>query len=295
MAKLNRDSRYSQYICANKRYLCAMKDIIEVLHERVEKSTRARRPAYYFQMVYVLAGKGSFRSNATQLAYEPKNLLLTTPRDLYFFDVNEPSEFLIIRFDKKYIKDYWSGSIKQIECLLYHATELSGCVMRSETDAVLVRGISEQLLFALVHPDLYNKDLLSHFVNALIVIAARNIYKVKPAQLKEYSDDRIVAIIDYIQEHIFVPEKLNTPIIARKFDMSLNYFGKYFKHQCGETFQHFVSQYKLRLIETRLRFSDARINEIAREFGFTDESHLNKFFKKQKGVSLSGFRRDLRG
>ncbi|WP_417940447.1 helix-turn-helix domain-containing protein [Flavobacterium sp. RS13.1] len=33
---------------------------------------------------------------------------------------------------------------------------------------------------------------------------------------------------------------------------------------------------------------------IAYEFGFTDESHFNKFFRKQKGYSPSEFRKTIR-
>ncbi|WP_255373630.1 AraC family transcriptional regulator [Chitinophaga sp. CF118] len=43
-----------------------------------------------------------------------------------------------------------------------------------------------------------------------------------------------------------------------------------------------------------MKFSDKRINEISGEFGFTDISHLNKFFKKQKGNSLKAYRESVR-
>ncbi|WP_260607432.1 helix-turn-helix domain-containing protein [Chitinophaga polysaccharea] len=75
--------------------------------------------------------------------------------------------------------------------------------------------------------------------------------------------------------------------------MSETYLGVYFKKQCGETIQQFISGYKIRLIEWRLKFSDLRINELADEFGFADGSHLNKFFKKQKGISLTAYRQAL--
>jgi AraC-like DNA-binding protein len=79
--------------------------------------------------------------------------------------------------------------------------------------------------------------------------------------------------------------------ISELFGLSETYLGSYFKSQCGETLQQFTSKYKMRLIKFRLKFSDKRINEIAQEFGFSDESHLNKFFKKQQGISLTGYRK----
>lgn len=51
--------------------------------------------------------------------------------------------------------------------------------------------------------------------------------------------------------------------------------------------------YKLRLVETRLQHSNLRLNEIAYELGFTDESHLTKSFKKYKGMSPSSYRKSV--
>lgn len=58
--------------------------------------------------------------------------------------------------------------------------------------------------------------------------------------------------------------------------------GRVFKKQTGETLQQYISNYKLRLIETRLLHSDMRISEIAYELNFADESHLNKPLKSTK-------------
>jgi AraC-like DNA-binding protein len=130
-----------------------------------------------------------------------------------------------------------------------------------------------------------------HFVNALIVIAARNLSTIRPPGLKANAEKRVLEIVDYLQANIFFPEKLKASVVAKQFGISDTYLGSYFKSQCGETVQHFIAHYKLRLIEHRLKFSDKRINEIAVEFGFSDESHLNKFFKKHRKLSLTAFRK----
>jgi AraC-like DNA-binding protein len=93
-----------------------------------------------------------------------------------------------------------------------------------------------------------------------------------------------------IQEHIRYPERLTIAVIAERFDLSPTYLGSYFRKQCNESLQQYISSYRIRLIEHRLRFSDKRVHEIADEFGFADESHVNKFFKRHQGMSLKQYR-----
>ncbi|MGO4294353.1 helix-turn-helix domain-containing protein [Chitinophaga sp. RAB17] len=264
---------------------------VEVIYKKVDECPLTDWQLTFFQLVYIISGTGALRINGNRRPYEPENLLLLTPNDYYSFDISSTTEFLLIRFSSSYVKEYKWQSIDHIECLLHYATHLSGCILRCQCDAVLVKAIVESLRSGIDHKDIYDEDLTRHFVNALIVIAARNISKIRPANLRENVDKRILDIIDYIQFHIFEPQKLKASAIAEVFGLSDTYLGSYFKNQCGETIQEFISNYKLRLIEHRLKFSDRRINEIASEFGFADESHLNKFFKKRRNISLTAYRK----
>lgn len=264
---------------------------LEVLYRKVDDCPLKDLQLTFFQMAYIISGNGFLSINGHRIAYQTGNLMLLTPNDYYNFDIEETTEFLLIRFTSDYVKKYRWKNISEIECLLYYSTHLTGCILRNVSDYPLVRSIIQSLLQGIHHSDLYEEDLQMHFVNALIVIAARNIAKIKPANLKVNADKRIQDIINYIQTNIFSPQKLKASVIAETFDISDNYLGSYFKNQCGETIQHFIANYKIRLIEHRLKFSDRRINEIADEFGFADESHLNKFFKKHKNLSLTQYRK----
>ncbi|MGX5819664.1 helix-turn-helix domain-containing protein [Chitinophaga lutea] len=266
---------------------------LEVIYKKIDYCPLKDLQLTFFQMVYVIAGHGYLNINGHRITYKTGNLMLLTPNDYYNFEMEETTEFLLIRFTSDYVNRYQWKNICEIECLLYYSTHLTGCILRNEPDYPLVRSIIQALLHGIHQDDLYEEDLRMHYVNALIVIAARNIAKIKPAHLKVNADKRILDIINYIQSNICSPEKLKAPVIAAAFGISDSYLGSYFKNQCGETIQHFIAQYKLRLIEHRLQFSDRRIHEIADEFGFTDESHLNKFFKKHRNVSLSQYRKDV--
>lgn len=269
----------------------SMHKSLEVIYRKVDECPCKDWQLTFFQLVYIISGSGKLNINGNRMPYAAGNLMLLTPNDFQSFDVAVTTEFLLIRFRSGHIKEYQWKSIDHIECLLYYATDLSGCILKCKSDKVLVKTIVDALLHGMDHVGLYHEDLTRHFANALIVIAARNIAMIRPANLKANADNRILEIINYIQLNICSPQKLKAPAIAEELGLSDTYLGSYFKSQCGETIQHFISNYKIRLIEHRLKFSDRRINEIADEFGFADESHLNKFFKKHRNLSLTGYRR----
>jgi AraC-like DNA-binding protein len=197
---------------------------------------------------------------------------------------------MVIRFGESYIREYQWKSIDHIECLLYYASHIPGSVLVNNDDRKMVDLVIQNLQQAIKNQSIYNEDLIRHFVNAVIVIAARNMAMIQPRLITLNAGSRILQILDYIQKHISRPELLKISIISEKFGLSPTYLGSYFRKQCNESIQQYISSYRIRLIEHRLRFSDKRVHEIADEFGFADESHINKFFKRHKGLSLKAYR-----
>ena len=267
-----------------------MHQSLEIFYECVTNCPLRDRQFNFFEFVYVLSGAGQQSVNGNTVVFKAGDLFLLTPSDYHTFDLHVLSEFLIIRFDKGYMKEYQWKSIDHMECLLHYASHLAGTILNHESDKKMVASFMQSLLEIVQHEDLYSEDLKRHVVNAVIVIAARNLAKVKPDGLNTNADKKILDIIDYIQDNIYSPQKLKVSDLALKFGLSQTYLGTYFRNHSGETLQNYISNYRIRLIEHRLRFSDKRVNEIVEEFGFADESHINKFFKRHKGMSLSVYR-----
>lgn len=263
---------------------------LEVYYEKLEECPLRDRQFNFFELVYVISGSGKHAVNENKISYAAGDLFLITPNDCHGFDLEGSCEFMVVRFGESYIREYQWKSIDHIECLLYYASHLSGSVLTNRDDQQSVASLMRHLQQTLVADNLYNEDLKRHLVNAIIVIAARNISVVKPEHISPNADARILQILDYIQSHIRQPGSLTIASIAEKFGISPTYLGSYFRNQCGESIQHYISSYRIRLIEHRIRFSDKRVHEIAEEFGFADESHINKFFKRHHGMSLKGFK-----
>lgn len=266
---------------------------LEVFYEKIDQCPLKDRQFNFFELVYVISGIGDHIVNENKIKYAAGDLFLITPNDCHGFDLNGICEFMVIRFGENYIKEYQWKSIDHIECLLYYASHLSGSVLVNSEDKKMTGLLIQNLQQAIEHDSVYNEDLTRHLVNAVIVIAARNIAVIKPENISSSADVRILQILDYVQENIRQPKLLKVENIANEFGLSPTYLGSYFRKQCNESIQQYISSYKIRLIEHRLRFSDKRVHEIADEFGFADESHINKFFKRHRGKSLKAYRLEL--
>ncbi|ACU59997.1 helix-turn-helix domain-containing protein [Chitinophaga pinensis] len=263
---------------------------VQVYYETSDSCFEGDKQLNFFELFYVLSGKGAHIVNGNKIQFKKNELFLLTPNDRHSFEVDEFCEFLVIRFGQNYVAEFQWKSIDQMECVLFHASHLSESILKNPEDNEAVASLMQYLLRILQRDNLYKEDLIRHLVNAIIVIAARNLSIIRPQRMQENVDEKILEMIDYIQAHIHKPDMLKLEVMADKFGVSKTYIGAYFRRQAGESLQQYISAYRIRLIEHRLRFSNKRITEIAEEFGFADESHVNKFFKRHTGVRLKSYR-----
>lgn len=265
----------------------------EVLFKKVDECPIDGQTFSFFRLVYIVSGNGKQRVNNNQSDYKAGSLFLLTPDDYHTFDVESTTEFLLISFNNIYIQDNGLDSTckQRMEFILQNANHNPGCILYNKSDKLLVKTIAESIIREYVNRDLYSKDLVQQLINTLIVIVARNIAAYLPEKISENTDEKAFDILQYIQTHIASPSKIRMNEISRHFGISESYVGRYFKKHTNETMQQYVTNYRTKMIENRLLHSDMRITEIAFELGFTDESHLSKFFKKQKGMAPSEFRK----
>jgi AraC-like DNA-binding protein len=98
-------------------------------------------------------------------------------------------------------------------------------------------------------------------------------------------------LLIYIRQNISKPDKLKMQRLSEKFHYAPTYLSTYFKKQVGESLQQYMLKYRLSLVAKALQNSDNTISSISFDYGFTDESHLSKMFRKYYGHSPKTFRK----
>lgn len=266
----------------------------EIAYEKVDNCPLNGRVKHYFQIVYILSGYGKQKINGHIVPYSTGDLLLLTPADLCSFDVLKTTEFLFVSFQKHYIENNAMAIENSLKLahLLRSASTTKGCVLYNQSDKHVVKILTEAILQEQVSNRLYSKPLIAQLMNALILLVARNLALAVPEELVEISEAKIVDILQYIQSNITNPEGLKIKKIAHIFGLSSSYVSRYFKKHSQQTLQDYIAYCRLNLIENKLLYTSMRMGEIATDLGFTDESHLNRFFKKRKNLSPSEFRKN---
>lgn len=264
-----------------------------VLREYLQVCPRGQHTHTFFELVYVVDGRGQQQINELTFDYQPGNLFLVAPNDSHVFKITEASQFFFIRLNNVFVQSSKKDKelIQRLEQILQAARHDPGCILKTDEDREAVTQLMQMLIREHLRKDLYHKELTMQLVNTLLVIIARNIADAYPKEINEASEEKMLDVLQHIQANIYYPEKLRAEAISKQFGISATYLGRYFKKHSGETLQQYILNYKLKLIENRLLHGSMRISEIANEFGFTDQSHLNRIFKKYRGINPSEFKR----
>ncbi|MAO18031.1 MAG: AraC family transcriptional regulator [Muricauda sp.] len=242
----------------------------------------------YFEMIFVLEGNGVQVINSNRLAYGPNKLFLVFPRDVHSFEIKETSHFFFLRFNESYLKEQPSHWLNTLEYIFHNHDHLPGCVLKHLSDKTIVRSLTEAITMESEGDAPYHREVVQQLINTLITIAARNISIRDNAP--KFTPSYPISLQGYIHRHIYEPEKLRSQTMASVFHVSPHYLGERFKKETGENLKDYIGKYRIKLMESRLQYTDMRINELSAEFGMTDSSHLTKFFLRHTGMTPTQFR-----
>ncbi|WP_300690852.1 AraC family transcriptional regulator [Chryseobacterium sp.] len=274
---------------------------IEVKEIKLKGREMVFKTKAFLSFIYVAKGQGSLTYDERNIDFAEGKFFIIPQYKSYRFEsenavliaIQCPIEFIDrIRLEADRIESCENLYKLQYISNNYHAR--AGCVFRNADDESFAGTLVIQIA-----REFSNKAedylIIRNCISILLNLIARNIIKSETSELQENRKAfSIMKIITYIQKHIKDREKTGIQTIADHFGISGNYFGEYFKQQTGVSYQDYLLDYRLKLVETYLKYSSVRLSEIAYELQFSDESHLSKIFKKYRGVTPGQYRKKFK-
>jgi AraC family transcriptional regulator, L-rhamnose operon regulatory protein RhaS len=257
----------------------------------------------HFEIIFIHHGTGIHHINENRFPYEAGDVFLLGLEDSHTFDIHTSTRFCYLRFTGLFFQNQsleWKDKQWQqtIEYLFHGPYQSSGSIVK---DADEKKRLDHLLTVLLDEYDNRKKQfaeqIVDYLMRAIVSILARNIslqnLHLHNSSTPHIRSQQLEDILLYIHQHIHSPKKLRIEQMSAHFQYSANYLSIFFKRQTGESLQQYILRYKLKMVETRLRYSDRSISQIAFEFGFSDESHLSKLFKKYYQLTPGDFRKSV--
>ena len=116
--------------------------------------------------------------------------------------------------------------------------------------------------------------------------------ELKTTVKRQAKRDNLRDILSYIDEHYTGP--LSVVDAARRMDVTVQYFCRFFKKVTGMSFTEYLNDLRLRRAAYALSQSDAPISVIAAENGFESAGYFFKGFKQKFNITPLQYRKKLR-
>ena len=251
----------------------------------------------YIEIIFIRAGSGSHMLNGNTFPYQNGDIFLLGPEDYHHFQIDTATTFAFIRFTEHFVKEAvmpkhkaWQGVI---DALFTSEYKSNGSIVNREEEKEVLDNLLTVLIYEYQNRQTEASEvIIESLMRALSSILVRNlIQQTSAADRQLHPAPLLDELLIYIRQNISKPEKLKMEHLSEKFHYAPTYLSTYFKKQVGESLQQYMLKYRLSLVANALQNSDKTISAISFEFGFTDESHLSKMFRKYYGHSPKAFRK----
>ncbi|MCW9705561.1 AraC family transcriptional regulator [Fodinibius salsisoli] len=241
----------------------------------------------FFELVFVETGSGSRTVGNYSIPFEAGDLFLHLPSEKNAITLNEYSVLHFIKLQKAFfdknrqdvleITEWFSN----IEFILSGNHHQKPNIITIDKDRDTIQSLFDVILDEEDRSGKFSSLNLKALLFTLLNIVARNILNEQSTnQQAQEKSDKSTDLLNYINYHILDSDKMSVTHLSEQFAISPNYFSEYFRKNFGTSFKQYVLTYKLKLAESKLKYTNLTISEIAAQLGFTDVSHLNKTFQK---------------
>ncbi len=248
----------------------------------------------YHEFIFITAGRGTYIRDSVRIPFTGGDMFLISKGYEFVIVIEEEAELYSIKFTEETKQDL-KKLVKSSNGIASPPSKtkspLNSKVVLGVEDKQLMKQLFE-FVFSLEKEGDRNYTMILYQLLCIVTITERNLsYKLIK---KSIGQEKILVnrILKYIHKNIKNPEYLLLQKIAEEFSLTPNKLGILFKKETEYSVKRYVNASRMKLIEERVTNSDLSFSEIAYEFGFVDESHFNKSFKKYFEISPSEYRRE---
>jgi len=269
-------------------------DAINVVRHAVDVHNPIRFCHDFYEFIFIKAGTGIFERNGQKTLFDSGDVFFVSRNEPHIMEATMQAEIIIVRITenaKMVLKGLIDSSGGMMVPLSKARSPLNYKISLSSVDEKIAGSIYEVLLTLNNHP-VINTNLFFLQISCLITVFERNLSFGGNMADDKLQVEPIDRILKHINKYIKHPDLLTLEYLSEKFNMPLHRLSIYFKKNMNRPIKNYIMESRLKLIGQKLNNSDDTISQIGYEFGYVDESHFYKSFKKFYGMSPSEYRKN---
>ena len=251
---------------------------------------------YFAELVLCREGKLLIRRNGEDFFLTPGEILFINPLVCHSLDTadGDPVKYGVIKLD-----------LNQFEETPCYAPDLRSMMLEAERNQLPMHLSAKEVHES--HMDFMVSECIHEYrtrayaydlkIRAMLYLITTSLVRLwigqgVTLQVRPVPSDPLYTVTSYIDHHI--GESLKVEDLAKYCGLSYPWFAKRFRDIYGISCKEYIEKVRISRVEHFLLFTDRDLNDISRETGYADCSHMIKDFRRLKGTTPGQFRQQQR-
>lgn len=240
----------------------------------------------FFELVFIEQGTGIQRIDQAHIPFADGAVFMLLPDERCTIELASLAQVHLIRFLPGFLAKTTAGdkptSLIQLEFIRHSPNRQVYPLLADSNEQHTLTNLIRVLITEYQTHHEASHNVQKHLLYAILAIIVRNL----GATGQTTTIPKNQALLSFIQYHITEPDQLTIRALAGRFGIAGSYFSEYFQATFGLSLKHYITEHKLNLVDSRLRYTALSISEIAAELGFTDSSHLKRTYWRYRQKNL---------
>ncbi|AZA90363.1 Bacillibactin transport regulator [Chryseobacterium nakagawai] len=244
----------------------------------------------FYEIIFIEEGAGSFTLDENEMPIAPQTIIFTSPGQVRRWEIKEKVKGYTLLFEKDFLHLFFSDELFLYRFQYFHQYSSPTQMQISEGSfgkcLDLLCGMEQE--FGQLQND--SNHLIRSLLYQLLVILNRyyaNVYNVQRDTSIHSDFYRFRSLL----EKKFVNDR-SVEAYSKMLNISSGFLNKICRQFSGLSAQQMI-HYKLISEIKKQLYQNKSAKEISYDFGFSDPSNFNRFFKKLTGITPQQYRKNI--
>ncbi len=248
----------------------------------------------HFEMVYLKRGDAIFQVAGTDVPMGVNDIIIIKPHQAHKFIVRSKGgcEFLVLSFKFANTKDPDASDLSLADFIEFVNDDSTAFINLKLSRKNEIVGVMNRILKEHDRQQIWGDYLCYLLIMELFILVSRNLKQEWEQNIRSRSV-KLKELLNISKEYINTnySRELSLSDIAGYIFLSESYFAHTFKDEFGISPKKYLLNVRIEAAKDLLANTDQKINDIAKEIGFSSQQRFNDIFKKYEKMTPLHYRK----